>query len=233
MLVMRAMLWNVYASPLAEMRKFGEMMTLSVCQRCGTCCEKGGPALHQEDLRLLEHIPMRDVVCLRRGEMAYDPRSDSLQPLTVELLKIGGKEMGWECVHFQPQTRACSIYAYRPLECRSLFCADTAKVIQAMGTPSLSREDIVQRNSGLWDCIEEHERIFSVDQAMRLLKADKGRESAICFELDELIRREMHFRKALGARVQVEDRDLWAYLGRPMWLVLLPLNSLFSRYERF
>ncbi len=207
-------------------------MTLNACQRCGTCCEKGGPALHQGDLDLLEHIPMRDVVCLRRGEMAFDPRSDSVQPLPAELLKIGGKAMGWECVYFQPQTKACSIYAYRPLECRSLFCADTAKVLQAMATPSLTRTDVVPKNSGLWACIEEHDQNFSVDQAMGLYKTDNGRDGGLCFELDDLIRRETHFRKALAARVQADDRDLWAYLGRPLWLVLLPMNPLFSRYER-
>jgi Fe-S-cluster containining protein len=207
-------------------------MMSTVCLRCGICCKKGGPTLHQEDLHLLEHIPMRDMVCLREGEMAFDPRSGSLQPLPAELLKIGGKEMGWECVYFHPQTKACSIYTCRPLECRSLFCADTAKVFQAMATPSLSRENVVPRNSGLWACIEEHERNFSVDQAMRMLKADKGREGAICFDLDDLVRRETYFRKALGERVQAADRDLWAYLGRPLWLVLLPMNPLFSRYER-
>jgi len=31
--------------------------------------------------------------------------------------------------------------------------------------------------------------------------------------------------------VQARDRDLWAYLGRPLWLVLLPLFPLLSRYE--
>lgn len=46
------------------------------CRRCGTCCIKGGPSLHREDLPLVEEgrIRVQDLVCIRSGEMAYDPR---------------------------------------------------------------------------------------------------------------------------------------------------------------
>ncbi len=207
-------------------------MTFSECQRCGTCCEKGGPALHEADLGLLEHIPLSSVVCLRRGEMAFDPRTQSVQPLTSELMKIRGKGRGWECVYFLSQAKSCSIYAHRPLECRSLFCADTASVLEAMAAPALSRKDIVPKESGLWDCIKDHEINFPVGQALRLAKAENDFVGAICPELDDLIRREILFRQVLGDRVQAADEDLWAYLGRPLWLILLPLSPFFSRYER-
>ncbi|PKN41595.1 MAG: YkgJ family cysteine cluster protein [Deltaproteobacteria bacterium HGW-Deltaproteobacteria-18] len=207
-------------------------MAMNACQRCGTCCEKGGPALHEADMALLEHIPMRDVVCLRRGELAFDPRTQSLQPLTSELMKIRGKGTGWECVYFLAQEKSCTLYAHRPLECRSLFCADTTAIHEAMAEPALSREDIVHRESGLWSCIEDHERSFSVEEALRLAKTERGSVSAICSELDDLLRREIHFRRVLAERVGAVDEDLWAYLGRPLWLVLLPLNPKFSRYEQ-
>ena len=51
-------------------------MTVNSCRRCGTCCEKGGPGLHVADMGLLEHIPMKDVVCLRRGELEQIPLAD-------------------------------------------------------------------------------------------------------------------------------------------------------------
>ena len=207
-------------------------MTLSECQRCGTCCIKGGPALHEADLGLLEHIPMSDVVCLRRGEMAFDPRTQSLQPLPLELMKIRGKGRGWECVYFLSQAKSCSIYGHRPQECRSLFCADTASVLEAMAAPTLSRADIVPQESGLWDCITDHENSFPVGQALRLAKGETDFAGAICAELDDLIRREIYFRQVLGDKVQAADEDLWAYLGRPLWLVLLPLSPIFSRYEQ-
>ena len=207
-------------------------MSLSTCQRCGTCCQKGGPALHLEDLHLLDDIPMSDLVCLRRGEMAFDPRLASLQPLPRELLKIRGKEIGWECVYYSEQAKSCTIYGHRPLECRSLFCADNDTILRAMDAPTLSRSDVISTESGLWGCITEHEELFPVDRAMRLAKSATGDALAISRELDEMIRLEVHFRQSLAEKVQAQDVDLWAYLGRPLWLVLSPLNRSLLRYER-
>ena len=206
-------------------------MTLNTCRRCGTCCEKGGAVLRLADIPLLERIPMSDIVCLRRGELAFDPRTRALEPLATEMLKLQGKDRGWECVYFVPQTRSCSKYEHRPLECRALFCGDTAGVLQAMDEPALSREHVVAKDSGLWACIEDHDRTFPVAEAMRLARMTAEGEAGISDDLDDMIRREMHYRHALGARAQARDRDLWAYLGRPLWLVLLPLNPLMSRYE--
>lgn len=207
-------------------------MSLSTCQRCGTCCQKGGPALHLEDLQLLDDIPMSDLVCLRRGELAFDPRLDSLQPLTRELLKIRGKDMGWECVYYSREDKSCTIYGHRPLECRSLFCADNDKILQAMDAPGLSRADVIDKKSGLWGCIADHENLFPVERAIRLAKSEAGTALAISPELDEMIRLEVHFRQSLAEKVQAQDTDLWAYLGRPLWLVLSPLNRSLFRYER-
>lgn len=203
----------------------------SKCERCGTCCEKGGPALHVEDADLLKHIPMTDVVCLRLGEPAYDPRTDSLLPLPSELMKIRGKGRGWECAYFVPADKSCSIYAYRPLECRELFCGDNLAILRAMDEPALTRGDVVPRDSILWACIDDHERTFPVEEALRLARESGASAQVFRPEFDDLIRRELHYRQVLGERVNVEDRDLWAYLGRPLWLVLLPLNPFFSRYE--
>ena len=186
--------------------------------------------LRQPDTQLLEHIPLKDMACLRRGELAFDPRTQRLEPLAEEMLKIQGKDRGWECVYFLPKAKSCSIYEHRPLECRALFCGDTTRVIRAMDEPALSRELVVARDSGLWSLICDHERSFPVAEAMALARMDAG-GSAIHPDLDELLRRELHFRTALATRVQARDRDLWAYLGRPLWLVLLPLNPHLSRYE--
>jgi hypothetical protein len=184
--------------------------------------------LHQCDLDLLEHIPLRDLVCLRRGEPAHDPRTGGLPPLGQELLKIRGKGMGWECVNFKPTDNACAIYVHRPLECRTLSCTDCTALFEAMAAPTLSRSDLVCRPSALWDCIEEHESRFSVEQAMALTRCMSG--LTISVELDRMIRHELSFRRSLAHKAQACDEDLWAYLGRPLWLILVPVNPSFARY---
>lgn len=205
-------------------------MSLNTCRRCGTCCRKGGPALHEADLGLLQHIPMTDLACLRRGEPAFDPRKGGLEPLGHELLKIRGKEGGWECVYFSPQPTECSIYGHRPLECRSLSCSDTGEIFVAMDTPVITRRDIVPPDTALWECIAEHEKLFPVSEAM-CLASERAKGARVTQELGRMISREQHFRQALADKVGARDTDLWAYFGRPLWMVLLPLDSAFARYE--
>lgn len=187
--------------------------------------------MHSEDLDLFEHISLNDIVCLRSKESAFDPRAECVRPLPSELLKIRGKGRGWECVYFMPHDKSCSIYAHRPLECRALYCGDTDSILRAMDEPLLTRGDIVPGDSALWACIEDHERNFPVDEALRLAEKGGAITDVIHPDLDNLIRLELHYRRVLGERLQVQDGDLWAYLGRPLWLVLLPLNPIFSRYE--
>lgn len=204
-------------------------MSLNTCRRCGTCCRKGGPALHLSDSGLLEHIPMGSLVCLRRGEQAFDPRANGLCPLEVELLKIRGRDGGWACMYFEEENAACGVYTHRPLECRSLSCADTGDIFRAMDTPTLAREHVVAVGSALRACIEEHERLFPAGEAVRLAAARRAGDG-IPQELDILIRREAHFRQSFAEKVGTTDEDLWAYFGRPLWLVLAPLNRDYMQY---
>ena len=200
-------------------------MAVNACRRCGACCQNGGPALHADDIQLLDKIPMRDLVCLRPGEPAFDPRLRGTHPLKKELIKIRGKEKGWECLYLRKNPVGCSIYEHRPLECRSLSCTDTNGIFLAMDTPTLSRADFVTGGSALDECIAEHERLFLVEKAV-----DMARERDVCLELDRMIRHELHFRRSLAEKVSADDEDLWAYFGRPLWMVLVPLGSVFKRY---
>jgi len=205
-------------------------MPFNPCRRCGTCCRKGGPALHQGDEPRLAFISARNLVCLRPGEDVFDPRQDGLRPLEQDLLKIRGRGRGWECVYFRPEDNSCGIYTHRPRECRSLSCSDTSELFAVMDLRTLGRADLVNRPSALWDCIQEHEDRFPVASAMRLAREKSREQPARDSELERTILQERAFRQVLAERVQAGDEDLWAYLGRPLWLILLPLNRDFARY---
>lgn len=204
-------------------------MSTTDCRRCGTCCEKGGPALHMGDVDLLEHIPLCDLVCLRVGEMAHDPRSSRMRALEMELIKIRGKGRTWECLYLHQAS--CTIYSHRPAECGALSCHDTREILQVMSIPTISRADMISTDSGLWACIAEHEHEFPVAKAMALATAAEYPTSTISKELDSMVRREICFRKAFADTVQAKDEELWVYFGRPLWLILAPLNPTFLRYE--
>ncbi len=69
------------------------------CRRCGDCCQNGGPALHEEDMPLIQDgsIPLTSIVTLRPGERAYDQPAQKVLPLDAEILKIKGRDGKWTC----------------------------------------------------------------------------------------------------------------------------------------
>jgi len=85
------------------------------CQRCGTCCESGGPALHQEDLELVQSgkLPLKDLYTIRKGEMARDNVKGALAPVKSELIKIKGAGRTWTCRYYAVDSKGCSIYEMR------------------------------------------------------------------------------------------------------------------------
>ena len=50
------------------------------CNRCGSCCKQGGPALHMQDLDLVlsGKLHFEDLITVRRGELALQPLTDSI-----------------------------------------------------------------------------------------------------------------------------------------------------------
>jgi Fe-S-cluster containining protein len=155
-------------------------MAISACCRCGTCCEKGGPALHEEDRELVKsgRIPLADLYTIRKGEMARDNVRGTLEPLAAEIIKIkslqGGKK-AWTCRYYNDPDNACRIYSHRPLECRALQCWDTREIERVYSVGRLQRKDLIGQVEGLWDLIADHERRCSYENLHRLalrLKSD-------------------------------------------------------------
>lgn len=148
------------------------------CKGCGTCCRKGGPALHSEDMALFVSGAFNrvDLVTVRAGELAFDQISGALHPLAVDIVKFGdgrvrnshgfmvgsGEEdasqaqglSGCRFLVEQPKTATgemraqCGIYAHRPVECRALLCKDT-RAIEALYTQDrASRSDVLMASFG-------------------------------------------------------------------------------------
>ncbi len=65
-----------------------------VCHRCGTCCEKGGPALHHGDKALVEEgrIPAKYLFTIRKGEPAHDNVKGNTLFAQTDLIKIKSKK---------------------------------------------------------------------------------------------------------------------------------------------
>ena len=190
------------------------------CRRCGTCCKKGGPALHVEDRELVEsgRIPLRDLYTIRRGEMVRDEIRGTLQPADGEIIKIKAHRAGsWTCRFFDEPDSRCRIYADRPIECSAMQCWDTRHIERIYDAGRLRRKDLVGQVEGLWELIETHERRCGYENLAQLalrLKSQPNRTDAE--NLLEMIQYDFELRKLLVAKEGLEAEMLDFLLGRPL-----------------
>lgn len=195
------------------------MTTDLVCQRCGTCCKAGGPALHREDRDLVASgkIPLKDLYTIRKGELARDNVQGTLQPVTSELIKIKGVGCSWTCCYYGPESKGCTIYEDRPLECRVLNCRDTAAIEAIYDRQRLTRKDLLDAVPHLWDLVEGHEEKCSyrvlAEMAARL---KKGPNQAAADNLVEMVGYDAHLRELITEKGRPDPALLDFLFGRPL-----------------
>jgi Fe-S-cluster containining protein len=130
------------------------------CRRCGTCCQKGGPALHIADQGLVESgkIALKRLLTIRQGEPAYDNVSGTIAPAVTDIIKVNTcRNSASQCVFYDPQLKQCRIHENRPSECRALNCRDTRKIERIYGTQRLTRRHLLSKVKGLWDLVRDHQ----------------------------------------------------------------------------
>ncbi len=187
---------------------------LSACRRCGTCCRKGGPALHRADLVILEKgvIRLARLATIREGEPAWDNVAGSVMPAVTDILKIKPRPGGRACVFYDEKAAACSVYAHRPVECRALDCRDTRAIEAIYRKDRLTRQDLLQGESGLWELVADHQRRCSYGLVLPL--AAEVRRKSRGGALDELlylVRYDLHLRGLLVEK-GATDPDMTDFL---------------------
>jgi Fe-S-cluster containining protein len=193
------------------------------CSYCGTCCRKGGPALHLEDRLLVEQgfIHTRHLYTIRSGEPVRDPVRGGLTHAESDIIKIKGRGGRWVCRFLDEDSNRCRIYAHRPLECRELACWNPSRIEKAYDRGRLSRRDLLAGIDGLWELIEDHERRCSYAriQEWRNGLSGPGAEKARV-QLAEVQAYDLELRKLMVSRGRIEAGMLDFLLGRPVEQVL-------------
>lgn len=188
------------------------------CQRCGTCCKSGGPALHQEDLELVRSgkLPLRDLYTIRKGEMARDNVKGTLAPVESELIKLKGSSRAWTCCYYAADLQGCTIYEDRPLECRVLNCRETEAIKAIYDQRRLTRKDLLGSIPELWGLVEEHEKECNycdlAELADELKKgADQSKDSLL-----KIISYDSHLRALITEKGRPDPALLDFLFGRPL-----------------
>lgn len=190
--------------------------TRDECLRCGDCCEHSSPTLVVEDLALLQNETLHwtDIVTLRAGERAYDPRSRQIVTLTEERVKLREDPGSHRCLFFASQPNRCLIYDHRPRQCHQQLCnRDPEELPPSSGRP-LTRRAIFGAHPEIWQLLAAHEERCSLTRLAAVLSQTDP--SLISDTLFDLLHFDYYLRQHLRQEWQLPSRALDFLLGRPL-----------------
>ena len=200
----------------------------TACDRCGTCCTKGGPALHVEDSPLLRDklLKSEHLITIRKGEPAFSPAADNPEPVVSEIVKIKGKGNTWTCLFYEGKDSGCAIYAHRPIECSLLKCWDTADLENVAGKDLLSRFDIIDQDDPLLSFIKDHEEKCSLENLGALLSRlqDDTNKMQALNKLKGLVNTDLMLRTQACEKLQLSLQLELFFFGRPLFKILEELG---------
>jgi Fe-S-cluster containining protein len=191
------------------------------CKRCGTCCKNGGPAIHRDDLALIESggLLLKHLYTLRRGEPARDNLTHEVLPCSTDIIKIKSRKESTACIFYDELGNSCTIYEKRPIECRVMKCWDTLEIRSIYNQNRLTRYDIMGNINGLWDLVADHQErcpygpvLAFTDEIMKL----KRKNSPLEKEVRYMMQYDMEIR-SLAMHKGNMDREMTEFLfGRPI-----------------
>jgi Fe-S-cluster containining protein len=204
-----------------------EAADTSACRRCGTCCRKGGPALHRADRGIIETgaIQLKQLFTIRQGEPAWDNVAGGVLPAPGDIIKVKSLPGRRTCAFYGERAAACKIYARRPVECRALDCNDTREIEAIYRKDRLTRKDLLQSVPGLWELVEDHQQRCSWERVLPLAaEVRRSGQRETVEELLYLVRYDLHLRD-LVVENGGTDADLLDFLfGTPLISVLKGLG---------
>jgi Fe-S-cluster containining protein len=194
------------------------------CIRCGTCCKKGGPVLHNQDKEILVsgNVGYHHLITIRKDELAFNPLKNRVEPSFTELIKVKGKGNDWSCYFYDEKESACIIYENRFLECRLLKCWDTSDLISIIGRDTLIRKDIINHDDPILSIIETHEKECPLNEINKLLYAlAQGKDkSKLLTKLKEYVNKDIAIRSYAISELGLKSEFEPFIFGRPLFKIL-------------
>ncbi len=189
------------------------------CRQCGTCCRKGGPAIHREDKKLLEngYIPLSYLFTIRKDEPVYDNVQGCIISAPADIIRIKSRESSTTCVFFNPEFNNCNIYPKRPLECRMLECWNTRSIEEIYDKGRLSRQELLANTHHINDLVEYHENRCAYLIIKKLIhQLNQGDKKNALENIREILAFDNHFR-LLAIEKSICKRNIIDFLfGSPL-----------------
>lgn len=198
------------------------------CTSCGTCCKKGGPALHAKDGFLFEQniLQIQDLITIRAGEFVRDDVENKLKTLNYDLIKIAPpmnrRPDDWTC-RFLTSANLCFLHGKHPAECRALDCKAPEALMQLIHEECLDRAKICElvKAPAWWpELIKTHDEHVNYSQlAEWVVKMDEDEEARQKFI--EAIEYDRSFRELVVEKGAAKEEELNFLFGRPLLQTLV------------
>ena len=188
------------------------------CIRCGTCCMKGGPTLHEEDAILFAKgiLKRSHVYTLRKSEVVRNIE-DTLVALEQEIIKIKGQGEAWTCLFYDDDQKACKIYNHRPLQCRALKCWDLRGFKEVMARRCLQRRDLIKSDDAILEIIGAHEQRCAYETLESAVRRLGGPDSEKAVEnILALLQFDHYMRPFSTEKLRVDPEAMDFFFGRPL-----------------
>ncbi len=191
------------------------------CRRCGECCRKGGPCLHNEDRPLVDGgiIPLRDLYTIRQGETVYENVRDTLSPAKTDLIKIKSRNGSRACIYLSESGgfAECRAYRSRPLECRALDCRNTREIEKIYDRDRLTRKDLLSGIEGLWELVADHQdRCDFKKLGIHVGKLNTDAQKESLEAIREALAYDLQIRTAVAEKAGVDPEITDFLFGRPL-----------------
>jgi len=174
------------------------------------------------------HLPLTDLITIRRGELAHNPLTDRIEPVVQELVKLRGVGVEWCCCYYDAARRGCSIYQNRPVACEVLKCWQPEQSLALIGQDLLSRLDLLPSPAPLRSLVLEYEHLHPCPDMGEVEKALADQVENVLSTLEMQVNGDLAFRdrvvRELGLPLALE----MFLFGRPLFQLLQTLGVIVS-----
>ncbi len=160
-------------------------------------------------------IERGNLYTIRLGELVRDNIRGELKIIDKEIIKIKENKKSLGCIYYDEKAKACTIYAYRPIQCRALACWDESEFIRVYARPKVDRRDII-RDKIVLGLINEHDRRCSyaeLDKCVRQIEKE-GKEAV--GKILEILRFDHHIRAFTSKKLGIDLNEMDFLFGRPL-----------------
>lgn len=187
------------------------------CTRCGTCCEKGGPALHGKDIGLVfeKQILPENLFTIRTGEMVYDNVKGGLCATDSEIIKIRSAPEQTACIYYDRADKSCTIYTTRPMECQVMTCWDTTAARAFYNVDRLDRASVFGQVGWIMELIEAHEEKCGYKKLEKLCRQRQAGDSKSVEAIEQALHYDTEIRRVVGEKTYIA-RMIDFVFGRPL-----------------